>query len=1081
MRSLFFLLAIAPLPVFAAHIDPPGPANAWDYYVIAGNVPVIAALLESIKAMTSPSSNPEFRTLVATFASIGFFGVVFTSIRGGPERIGKYIVGIWLLTYALFSLTLDLVVTDETNSATQEVKDVPAAVGLPAAAVATVGQWLTEKTELFFSLPNYDGLKLSSGAFVNMNAMMLNALHEVRITEPNLRDGINRYVEDCVVPAVISLKIDPKEMLQSKDMWALFAKAKHNSIYTTWYGNFGTCDEAYTDLTNKLTAYAPSLTKGMGESFSFLDATGAGNTFIASALDSSLQWSSTAGGTGNTYALQQGMLHAWRDSYKNTATALGANEELLSLNIEQAKEAQRTGWYTTAELFKEAVMYMYALMQAFIIGLAPIVMAASVLPKVGFSMMKGWAEVLVWLALWAPAFALINFIMAVAEQNSYRQILGGGLNLMSDTAMSEATVQFITVAGLLMTLVPVILWGLVSKGSIAMTSALERASGASQAGGAAQKTAEGSFSAGNVSYDNMNANHHDLSQSRAYGVQPTTLHNGAGATTEITSMSGNQLQVGGVGQTVSHGVNDGVANKQAVQRAWGEHKKSATMLSDAATSAFQFAASHYYSASVGGQGARSTQYTESERRETANQQAFEAVYSEQRGANVNHEQAFSMGVVGALRSGGFKAEAAEYEKTGDAGVLNKLGSKLQGKGLGFLTNAAGLSSQLEAKYSGSDKVSTGQEIKAGHGDKVVASTTEGAGQQSQRGSRHDDVFSHNEEGKRGTQFSTSRQFQALRQRATEFYETQTAADTAEKQSGATESRTTTRGMSVAEYGAAERDFQTRMDRTDATVRAGELGDMPGATPFGGRVRAAAEKDKADSEGDIVAGVGVIGAGGADVLNGERAVVGREKRGEAEQLRLAQQQAVNPADVNRARADSTDATNNAQLTAAGKWLREAESMEGTRGAMFAMGAAHYAVDKLPFGPAGNLVAGGIAAGGVYLVSKLGPNEVEEKGGAVVQEFQLKPMRDITDTHGHVVGHAAGFALDRDGNASTIYRYETGEKDASGHKLTAFGVWKEGEGFAKIDGLDFADKEPGKPAGVNYSGGTKWRDGYEPKGH
>jgi conjugal transfer mating pair stabilization protein TraG len=1080
MRTLSLLLALLPLPALAVTVNPPS-GSAWDFYVIAGNVPIVSALLESVKAMTNPASNPEFRTLVLTFATAGFFGVIFVSMRGSPERIGKYIIAIWLLTYAMFSLRMNIVVTDNTNSQTQLVQDVPVVVGMPAAAIGTIGNWLTEKTELFFSLPNYDNLKLSQGAFLNMNAAMLEALGRVQITNPYIKQSLNLYMNDCVMPAVISGKLPATTLMQAQDLWGAMSDAKHPSIYTHWWSasgtqSFGTCEEAYGANTTTLTAYAPKLLSGIGERFSFIDATGAGGTYLKSALDASLQFSSATGGTADTAALQQGVIHAFRDSYKQSAAALGADEVLLSMNIEQAKAAQKTGWYTTAELFKEAVVSMYAVMQSFIIALAPIVMAAAVLPKIGMALMKGWAEVLVWLALWAPAFAVLNFIMSVKEQTAIKQVTASGITLMTDTALSEATVNYIVLAGMLTTLVPLILWQLVKGGSMAMTSVMERASGAAQAGSAAQNAAAGNFTAGNVSMNNMNANHHDLSHSRAYGTQPITLHNSAGATTEIIGMSGHQLQVGGNQWQRKDGYGDSAGRKQALQQSWARQEEASHGLSFAAAAAFRNVASTAAGGGVQTGGSNKLSHTNTQNQQTANQTAFETVYNHLRNTGLSKDEAFAITASAALRSGGHNGTADEVDNAkGDQGKIAGILSKIKDKGFSFMTDAIGLSSTMEARHASRNAVKSEDTLGVGNAAKDATTDQRVVGAQSAQGNEWVQTNGTQTTGQTGQDFASGFNFQQLDQATKKFLDTKQAVDAAERAYTASTNYSMPVGMNPKEIAKHRAEFDRRIKGANEAITTGELPNNGTPPP---PLRAEVQGELTNTAA-AVAGAGQHVYGQGQAVHDEAAErIADAKAAQEREKKLASQQAVNPELAFQAKADRVDAVNNDRFTAVGQHLKEAEDMDDTRSMMFATAGGIYAADRLPLGPIGAAIGGGLAAGGVYAITKAVGNEVEEHTTDMANVQKFQSPQDIT-MNGKVVGEAMGFALDKDGNASTIYRYDTGQKNDKGESVMAYGVWKETEGsFMKIDGLDFGPKQAGQPIGVNRSGATTWANGSEP---
>lgn len=1057
-RLLSLLLVLLPLPALAITINPPS-GTAWDYYVIAGNVPVVSALMESVKAMTDPASNPAFRTLVATLATAGFAALTFVTlggVGGSPARLGKYIIAIWLLTYMMFTVKINLAVTDETNTATTVVTDVPAAVGLPAAVIGEVGRWLTASVEQNFSLANYDNLKLSNGAAINLNAMALEALSEVKITAPWLRSSLTNYIYDCAIPRIYSGQISQMDVMTATNLWSVLAQAgQSQAVMTTWYNTsgstqFGSCYDSFSYINAALVAYEPSMIASLNDKFGFLNS-GVASSYIAGALQTAMEFSSAgamSGVTAGQAAIQMGVVDAFRGTYQQAAMATGSNELMLALNMEQAKKSQKTGWYSTLELFKEAVPVMYAVLQAFIIGLAPIVMAISVVPKIGGSIIKGWFEVLVWLILWAPGFAIGNYLMAVREQGALRYILSDGITLMSDTAMNQAANDYIMQTGLMMTMVPLILWGLVKSGSIAMTSAMERSSGAPQAQQAAGAAAQGSFSGGNVSLDNMSANKHDLSHSRAYGQQPTTLHHGAGESNDVYHMSGHQLMKGGLLQGHDKTLGDEHSNKVAHANAVAAHTKASHSMSHGTGQAYQKALSHFDSASVQHAGVASAQHLSSEQRAANHMRAAESVHAALRDARVGEDQSTTFTAAGMLRAGGFSKEADEVAGAkniaGAQSIIDKIGAKsLKSKGLEKLMDLAGLATRLEAGYTGRSTVSSGQSVNTGSTQREGAGLTTTVGQNSQRGSGHSDTYSHGKESKTGAELRDSREFLDLTAFAREWTTSKSTVDETASTLKAGNSYTFRGSVQPHEYAALRAQQRQRETDLGGRARDGSAAVREEAN------RELENKHKATLDGKPA----VQNLGNTNVTKPATQTQAEAKAGEQQQGENARRPAASRTEVERGIAAQADASNNKLAEQMRQWMVEQNGMDNSRTlAMGTVGGVHGLAKGGPLAGLAGLAAGLVSSmgkewldqnnlAGVFSFDNLGNSSNVDGGKAVASELENKPA-DIVNADGRVIGRPVAFTLDHAGNADTIYLHS--RKDEEGRARLAYGHYDENSG-------------------------------------
>lgn len=536
----------------------PGSGDTWTFYGY-GNGYALAQILEAIKRLTDPDSNPGFRTLSLVLATVGFLYVAFTGILSGSlHKIAMYFAGLLLTVYMLFSLTVDIYIEDMVWDGlgapqfTQRVEGVPAAIGLPAVVISEIGMWATRGIETNFTTPNFERLRISEGAPVGMAASMLNDMKNIRLTDPYLRSSIQSFINDCALPNIFNGSISPVNLIRSKDAWGVLGTNLNPAVYTVVYdeadpnGGMESCDEAYTKIDNRFRKQAPALLNGMGEASPFWLQQAAGSTVLAqAAVEDSFSWASNGSVVQDATGLatQAAIAEMYKGTYQYAAMSTGSSELISALNIEQARRSQKSGWYSTAILFRDMAGYFFAILQAFVIGLAPIVFSAILVPGLGRKMGTSYAQVMTWLILWWPGLAIVNYIMMLYFQGQTSGYLADGLTMANMGAVSEMSDKMVMASGFMSTLVPAIMWGLVSGSGYAFTSVLDRASGAQQAAAAADNMSSGSAQAGQVSMNNANMNAHQTSHRYTSGNEVSAHHVGVGAS-QVTNMSGQDMNVG---------------------------------------------------------------------------------------------------------------------------------------------------------------------------------------------------------------------------------------------------------------------------------------------------------------------------------------------------------------------------------------------------------------------------------------------------------------------------------------------------------------------------------------------------------
>lgn len=561
-------------------LTPGGGFNSWDLYAF-GNGVVIANALSSISAMVAM---PGYTGLLDL---LGMISIISLAVMAGFDP-GKH--AIRFLTYVFVSflviwsmtgtggsggLTASVNIDDMVTQQVYNVNNVPAAIAVPAAVVSDIGQWLTQAMEQNFSYGNTT-LAISDGGEFNMAASLTSDLTKIQIGNAGIASSINNYMQDCVVPALANGAIYAGDLMTSTNLWGTLANASSNALLTTYSGPAAnsmsqvvTCANAYTDITSDLSAYLPEL---QSEAAGAWGNTGVGS-ILAQQVTDATSWLSSGNisNGGATQVEQSAVLNQLSNAFSNMAAITNNNAMVTALALAQAKQSQLSGWVAGSQVFQQMMGYVYAVLQVFIFGITPIILVALLIPGLGAGILKNFGQVLIWLALWNPMFAVVSFIMNSYAQADLSPLLqvntagaggsGWGFTAANIGAISTAAGTMVAAGGFLGTMVPLIAWGLV-KGQLAFTEFVTHGIGTSFANSAATEMATGNVSLGNQSMDLTNMNKFNSVHQSSVGYDSAQSFFGDGAGMENFNFGGSQASINGGKLNPTHSVQTGLTAQE---------------------------------------------------------------------------------------------------------------------------------------------------------------------------------------------------------------------------------------------------------------------------------------------------------------------------------------------------------------------------------------------------------------------------------------------------------------------------------------------------------------------------------------
>lgn len=577
------LLALAlPQLAMAQAVIGHSAGNSWDLFVF-GNGRVIYDVLTAIKLFMIPEGGDSgYRSLLILLTLIGF---VMLAIKAGFDpgknllKLFTFIFAAWGVFFASTQLSANITVNDRVTGYYNTVERVPFVVGVPAALISQIGDYFTRSIETYFNYPQELKLTGASVGQFNLFGRMMEESSQYIINEPPLRNSLRAYVSDCVVPAIATGRFQYDDngkivrgvdaLLNSTNLVQTLKTAQHNAIMTKYFPlteeGFSTSGAAYARVNavrDGTRDYSDEFLQAQGLVLSCADAWPAIEADIqqsaAKLIDaSSAQWSKTGiqvpleslhssiiaglagGGDGNSehaqgaspnsFVQQQSVMNIMSGAMRQSAAQSGNNEALTASLVSMAEQQQKSSWGTAFSVFNNMMGYVYTVLQAFIFAVAPLIIVAMLLPGMGGAIVTNYGQILIWLMLWQPMLAIINFIITLfgIEQIGGVWRATNGITLSNRALIAEKTNDLILAAQFLGTMTPLISWGIV-KGALAFTEFIQRGVGSDVAAAAGASSAAGNLSMGGISMNNTSMNKLDTASSASVGFRATQGFYGAG-------------------------------------------------------------------------------------------------------------------------------------------------------------------------------------------------------------------------------------------------------------------------------------------------------------------------------------------------------------------------------------------------------------------------------------------------------------------------------------------------------------------------------------------------------------------------
>lgn len=491
----------------------------WEIYAYQNS----ASLFGVFNAAAAIHASGDYMSAVAAVAFCGFVAALI-AYAFAPEKLQGWK---WLATVVLvFSLLIVPKVTvgivDKTGSAPVQVVDnVPFGAALLGSLTSTIGHTLTGLFETAFQVIPGAGALPSELSYERNGLMFGNRLiretGNVVFQDPNFRTDLINFIHNCATYDLLDGTISPATFSTSDDVWPLMATpnpARFTTITNATGSTVETCPTAYQNLSGRLPA---QITRIQGQLAFQLNPTlpgAAAASVIAGQIQQAYLKNSIASASATAADLirQNAMLNAIADTGKIVGQKVNDPAAMvLAVGRAQGVAQQNAAWISAGKVAEQALPVFRNVIEAVSYALFPLFVLLLLLTSGRETMMafKGYAAILIWIQLWPPLYAVLNYMASIYASYDIAAAadLGTGLKgltLQTASSIYSRTISGEAIVGYLSMSIPFLAWAAVKRMENFGSAMVGGLSGLqAMLGSSTGSAALGNTSLGNVSMDQM--------------------------------------------------------------------------------------------------------------------------------------------------------------------------------------------------------------------------------------------------------------------------------------------------------------------------------------------------------------------------------------------------------------------------------------------------------------------------------------------------------------------------------------------------------------------------------------------------
>lgn len=478
----------------------------------------LSTTFNAIAALINAKTGTLYVPLVRCALMMGLTMAIVGMIYGDVTKfVSQWMTPALMALVLFFAPTCRVHIHDPVSGYRFVVDNVPWGLGAVAGMISKMGDTMTKEIEKVFSLPD-DFKYHKTGAVMASN--LISSARTFHITNSDLAETLRSFMTQCVVyDALLGKKYTLQDLKTSPNIWELVT-ANPSPARSFTFKAPGKGQRAQIATCNKVIPLLRQwIDKDIQNAFQLFESKIFGTKdrrtapAIASIMPGSqlkqylpgaFNYMTQMASSAEDIMMQQMMMYAVVDSIENASTNLG---NAPNFAIRRAYLQQRANQETLAGVAAQKLLAMKNVLEALIYVGFIFILPLALLPM-GWSFISRWIGLVLWIQLWPPLYAILNFMMNVSVRaKGMGMVAGAGPTLENTVGFMNLHADMAALAGSLSIAVGALAYALVKGGASGFAHLSSNLAGpATQAAGsAAQDLISGNYSFGNVSQGTVQA------------------------------------------------------------------------------------------------------------------------------------------------------------------------------------------------------------------------------------------------------------------------------------------------------------------------------------------------------------------------------------------------------------------------------------------------------------------------------------------------------------------------------------------------------------------------------------------------
>jgi len=491
----------------------------WEIYAYQNS----DSLFGVFNAAAAIHASNDYLSAVSAVAFCGFVAALI-AYAFAPEKLQgwKWLGTVVLVFSVLIVPKVTVGIVDKTGgSAVKVVDNVPFGVAVLGSITSTVGNTLTGLFETAFQVIPGPGALPAELAYQQNGLMFGNRLireaGNVVFQDPGFRTDLINFIHNCTTYDLVDGTLDPATFSTSDNVWPLMGSpnpARFSTLTTASGVSVATCPNVYNSLDGRLPA---QLTRIQGQLALQLNPTlpaAAAGAVIAGQIQQAYLKNNIASAASTAADLirQNAVLNAIEDTGKIVGQKVNDPAAMvLAVGRAQAVAQQNASWINAGKVAEQALPILRNVVEAITYAVFPLFVLLLLLTSGRETMMafKGYATILIWIQLWPPLYAILNYMASIYASYDLAAAanLGTGaraLALQTASTIYSRAISGEAVVGYMAISVPFIAWAALKRMETMGTALVGGLSGLQGTlSGATGGAAAGNVSMGNVGMDQL--------------------------------------------------------------------------------------------------------------------------------------------------------------------------------------------------------------------------------------------------------------------------------------------------------------------------------------------------------------------------------------------------------------------------------------------------------------------------------------------------------------------------------------------------------------------------------------------------